>query len=49
MVPYAKSIMDYIFRWLGAKFLGAEYAQNEAGRFTEAAAHGAGTATGASV
>ena len=22
-VPYAKSIMDYIFRWLGAKFLGA--------------------------
>jgi ribonucleoside-diphosphate reductase alpha chain len=30
-VPYAKSIMDYIFRWLGAKFLGAEYAVNEAG------------------
>src|SRR5260370_35586967 len=25
-VPYAKSIMDYIFRWLGAKFLGPEYA-----------------------
>jgi ribonucleoside-diphosphate reductase alpha chain len=25
-VPYAKSIMDYIFRWLGAKFLGEEYA-----------------------
>jgi ribonucleoside-diphosphate reductase alpha chain len=24
-VPYAKSIMDYIFRWLGAKFLGEEY------------------------
>src|SRR5207249_2887062 len=24
-IPYAKSIMDYIFRWLGAKFLGAEY------------------------
>ena len=22
-IPYAKSIMDYIFRWLGAKFLGA--------------------------
>ena len=21
-IPYAKSIMDYIFRWLGAKFLG---------------------------
>ena len=30
-VPYAKSIMDYIFRWLGAKFLGAEYAGGEAG------------------
>jgi len=30
-VPYAKSIMDYIFRWLGAKFLGAEYALTEAG------------------
>jgi ribonucleoside-diphosphate reductase alpha chain len=30
-VPYAKSIMDYIFRWLGAKFLGAEYAIGEAG------------------
>jgi ribonucleoside-diphosphate reductase alpha chain len=26
MVPYAKSIMDYMFRWLGAKFLGPEYA-----------------------
>ncbi len=25
-IPYAKSIMDYIFRWLGAKFLGDEYA-----------------------
>jgi ribonucleoside-diphosphate reductase alpha chain len=31
MVPYAKSIMDYIFRWLAAKFLGPEYATNEAG------------------
>ncbi len=30
-VPYAKSIMDYIFRWLGAKFLGPEYAAGEAG------------------
>ncbi|HUS08166.1 MAG TPA: vitamin B12-dependent ribonucleotide reductase [Bryobacteraceae bacterium] len=30
-VPYAKSIMDYIFRWLGAKFLGPEYAISEAG------------------
>ncbi len=25
-IPYAKSIMDYIFRWLGNKFLGDEYA-----------------------
>ena len=31
IVPYAKSIMDYIFRWLGAKFLGPEYAAGEAG------------------
>ena len=31
-VPYAKSIMDYIFRWLGAKFLGPEYAVTEAGQ-----------------
>lgn len=31
LVPYAKSIMDYIFRWLGAKFLGPEYAVTEAG------------------
>ncbi len=30
-IPYAKSIMDYIFRWLGAKFLGAEYVTAEAG------------------
>ncbi len=30
-IPYAKSIMDYIFRWLGGKFLGPEYAQTEAG------------------
>jgi ribonucleoside-diphosphate reductase alpha chain len=30
-VPYAKSIMDYIFRWLGAKFLGPEHAATEAG------------------
>jgi ribonucleoside-diphosphate reductase alpha chain len=31
-VPYAKSIMDYIFRWLAAKFLGPEYASmSEAG------------------
>ena len=30
-IPYAKSIMDYIFRWLGSKFLGPEYATSEAG------------------
>jgi ribonucleoside-diphosphate reductase alpha chain len=30
-IPIAKSIMDYIFRWLGAKFLGPEYAVNEVG------------------
>jgi ribonucleoside-diphosphate reductase alpha chain len=31
-VPYAKSIMDYIFRWMGARFLGEEYATSgEAG------------------
>lgn len=24
-IPYAKSIVDYIFRWLGIKFLGPEY------------------------
>ncbi|MEP6716013.1 MAG: vitamin B12-dependent ribonucleotide reductase [Terriglobia bacterium] len=33
-IPYAKSIPDYIFRWLGAKFLGAEYVSNEAGTTT---------------
>src|SRR5438477_95968 len=30
-IPYAKSIMDYMFRWLGNKFLGSEYAVTEAG------------------
>ena len=31
-VPYAKSIMDYIFRWMGARFIGEEYAaKGEAG------------------
>jgi ribonucleoside-diphosphate reductase alpha chain len=30
-IPYAKSIMDYIFRWLGVKFLGPEYGVTEAG------------------
>ncbi len=34
-IPYAKSIMDYIFRWLGAKFLGPEYALGEAGESTK--------------
>jgi ribonucleoside-diphosphate reductase alpha chain len=33
-IPYAKSIMDYIFRWLGAKFLGPEYAVTEVGETT---------------
>ena len=30
-IPYAKSLLDYIFRWLGARFLGPEYAVGEAG------------------
>jgi ribonucleoside-diphosphate reductase alpha chain len=30
-IPYAKSIMDYIFRWLGARYLGPEYTNSEAG------------------
>jgi len=30
-VPYAKSIMDYIFRWMGARFIGPEYTVTEAG------------------
>jgi ribonucleoside-diphosphate reductase alpha chain len=30
-IPYAKSIPDYIFRWLATKFLGADYVANEAG------------------
>ena len=34
-IPYAKSIMDYIFRWMGAKFLGPEYAVTEAGESKE--------------
>ena len=33
-IPYAKSIMDYIFRWLGARYLGPEYAVTEAGETT---------------
>ena len=34
-VPYAKSILDYIFRWMGAKFIGPEYGQTEAGETTK--------------
>ncbi len=30
-IPYAKSIVDYIFRWLGARFLGPEYSVTEVG------------------
>jgi ribonucleoside-diphosphate reductase alpha chain len=30
-IPYAKSIVDYIFRWLGAKFLGPEYSTIDGG------------------
>ncbi|MBS1835798.1 MAG: vitamin B12-dependent ribonucleotide reductase [Acidobacteria bacterium] len=30
-IPYAKSIMDYIFRWMGNRFLGPEYSLTEAG------------------
>ncbi len=30
-IPYAKSLLDYIFRWLGLRFLGPEYAVTEAG------------------
>jgi hypothetical protein len=30
-IPYAKSILDYIFRWMGARFLGPDYAVTEAG------------------
>jgi ribonucleoside-diphosphate reductase alpha chain len=29
-IPYAKSIMDYIFRWMGNRFLGPEYALGNA-------------------
>ena len=34
-VPYAKSIMDYIFRWMAARFIGEEVVQNEAGETPE--------------
>jgi ribonucleoside-diphosphate reductase alpha chain len=28
-IPYAKSLMDYIFRWMGLKFVGPEYGVSE--------------------
>jgi ribonucleoside-diphosphate reductase alpha chain len=34
-VPYAKSIMDYIFRWMALKYLGPNYVENEAGESTK--------------
>jgi len=34
-VPYAKSIMDYIFRWMAAKYLGPEHVAPEAGESTK--------------
>ena len=30
-IPYAKSLTDYIFRWLGGRFVSPEYKQSEAG------------------
>jgi ribonucleoside-diphosphate reductase alpha chain len=30
-VPYAKSLTDYIFRWLGGRYISAEFRQTEAG------------------
>jgi ribonucleoside-diphosphate reductase alpha chain len=33
-IPFANSIMDYIFRWMGAKFLGPEYGITEVGQTT---------------
>ena len=30
-IPYAKSLMDYIFRWIGSKFLHPDYKITEAG------------------
>jgi ribonucleoside-diphosphate reductase alpha chain len=34
-IPYAKSIMDYIFRWLGMRFISPDYQQTEAGETTK--------------
>ena len=30
-IPYAKSVMDYLFRWLGSKFISVDYQQSEVG------------------
>jgi ribonucleoside-diphosphate reductase alpha chain len=30
-IPYAKSIMDYIFRWLGSRYISPTYKQGEVG------------------
>ncbi len=30
-IPYAKSIMDYIFRWIGSRYISPTYKQSEAG------------------
>ncbi len=48
-VPYAKSIMDYIFRWLGARFLGIRSTRYRSGRRADAASHRAGAAAGAAL
>ena len=34
-VPYAKSIMDYIFRWMAVKFIGDQEVESEAGESHE--------------
>ena len=38
-IPYAKSIMDYIFRWLGAQVPGAGVRRDGSRRDADAAAH----------
>jgi len=30
-IPYAKSLTDYIFRWMGGRFIGSQYKQSEVG------------------
>ena len=37
-IPYAKSAVDYIFRWLGAKFLGPECSATDGGEDRAASA-----------